>query len=124
MLGPPDYQVFDEESDAYDALVENLEPLTVSAAATDSNVEQRAWMLSLAGDWFSCTVKHHGGPWWPADCAQPIEGGMSGSPILNDAGEAIGVVTASSNMSLGSPNPRLCWQLPAGLLAIMAAKGE
>ena len=61
VLGPPDNQVFDEESDAYDALVEDLEPLTVSAAATDSDVEQRAWMLSLAGDWRSCTVKHHGG---------------------------------------------------------------
>ena len=86
VLGPPDNQVFDEESDDYDALVEDIEPLAVSAAITDRDVEQRAWMLSLAGDWFPCKVKHHGGPWWPADCAQPIEGGMSGSPILDDAG--------------------------------------
>ncbi len=124
VLGPPDSQVFDEESDAYAALVEDLEPLVVSAVITDRDVEQRAWMLSLAGDWFSCMVKHHGGPWWPAVCAQPIEGGMSGSPILDDAGAAIGVVTASSNMSLGSPNPRLCWHLPAGLLAVMSAEGN
>ena len=121
VLGQPDNQVFFEESDDYDALVDDIEPLAVSAVVTDRDAEQRAWMLSLAGEWFPCKVKHNSGPWWPADCAQRIEGGMSGSPILDDAGEAIGVVTASdARGSMGSPNPRLCCHLPAGLLAVMS----
>ncbi len=121
VLGPPDYQVFFDEND-YDTLVESIEPLAVSAVITNKAAEQRAWMLSLAGDWFACKVKHHGGPWWPTDCAQHIEGGMSGSPILDDTGAAIGVVAASSNIEPLSHSPRLCWQLPTGLLSVMEAK--
>jgi len=121
VLGPPDYQVFDASD--YDTLVQGIEPLAVSAVITDYAAEQRAWMLSLAGDWFPCKVSHSGGPWWATDCAQPIEGGMSGSPILDDAGAAIGVVASSSNMGQSS-NPRLCWQLPTGLLSVMTAPRE
>ena len=126
VLGSPDNQTFAQQADDYEALVDEAKTLVVNATITDPFAPQDAWMLSLGGDWFACSVAHSGGAWWPTDCAQDIEAGMSGSPILDGAGLAIGVVTSSAyvdgkQQQMGSPNPRLCWQLPVGLLTDMVA---
>src|SRR5271165_2001470 len=52
------------------------------------------------GKWFGCTVrymKHVDGPLYICNTAQPIAGGMSGSPVILDDGTAIGIVSLSSN---------------------------
>ncbi len=51
-----------------------------------------ARMLSLDGEWFACRIGSAGRCLWFEDTAQPIRGGMSGSPILLPDGSAIGVV--------------------------------
>ena len=38
------------------------------------------WLLSLDGRWFSCTIRHFGGPLWITHPAERVIGGMSGSP--------------------------------------------
>ena len=49
---------------------------------------------------------------------------MSGSPILDDHGRAIGVVSAIRTVTgEAGGGPRLDWQLPVGLLAVMTGKG-
>jgi hypothetical protein len=54
------------------------------------------WMLSLDGEWFRCTVQIiNDGPLWFSKTAQPIPGGMSGSPIVLDNAAAIGVVCSA-----------------------------
>jgi hypothetical protein len=57
---------------------------------------------------------------WIADVTQPIQGGMSGSPVLLAEGAAIGVVcTSESALSgdrEGGPNPELLAALPGWLL--------
>ena len=80
-----------------------------------------AWILSLDGRWCRCEVKHIGGPLSIFNANDGIKGGMSGSPILNDAGEAIGIVCISAGVMgstmprEGGPNPRLFHDLPRWL---------
>jgi hypothetical protein len=55
--------------------------------------------------------------------AQPIQGGMSGSPVLSDRGKAIGVVVASGKINKcedehGIKSPRLVRDLPGWMLGI------
>jgi hypothetical protein len=89
ILGTPDTQTFYDEAEAYDDLVNSVTPIPVS----DSAEPGTAWVLSLDGVWLKQSVKipSPGNLWIDT----PPEGGMSGSPILSDAGAAIGVVVIS-----------------------------
>jgi hypothetical protein len=74
-------------------------------------------MLSLEGEWFKCRVMSLGGSLWLDEAAQPIVGGMSGSPIILPNGGAVGVVCVSAEGRRdGGPNPMLAANLPAWLL--------
>jgi hypothetical protein len=52
--------------------------------------------------------------------AQPIVGGMSGSPVISPDGHAIGICCASGQSDdgqfEGGPNPRLLSNLPGWIL--------
>ena len=115
VLGQPDNQELSDEADAYDELVEGLWPMMIAAAPENGT----ARVLSLKGRWRRCTIRHIGGPLWLSDTR--IEGGMSGSPIIDDGGNAIGLVCLSSGgvkrvHTGGGPNPRLAECLPAWVL--------
>jgi hypothetical protein len=117
VLGPPDNQALSQEWDAYSALTGSTAPLIVA----DVPNEGTGWMLSLDGQWFKCDVRHEDGPLWIFDAAKDIEGGMSGSPIVDDKCSAIGVLCAAARTSgekytEGGPNPRLIYNLPGWLL--------
>jgi len=75
-----------------------------------------ARLLSLDGRWFSCTIRHFGGPLWITHAAERVLGGMSGSPIVAEAGTAIGVVCTITSPREGGPNARLSDNLPGWLL--------
>jgi hypothetical protein len=75
-----------------------------------------ARLLSLDGRWFSCTIRHFGGPLWITHAAERVQGGMSGSPIVAEAGTAIGVVCSITSPREGGPNARLSDHLPGWLL--------
>ena len=78
-------------------------------------------VLAAADSYFGI-VQHYSGPLWIDDAQCSIEGGMSGSPILNEDGLAIGVVCTSSggpnleNHTAGGPNPCLTHHLPGWVL--------
>jgi hypothetical protein len=56
-----------------------------------------ARLLSLDGRrWFSCTIRHFGGPLWITHAAERVHGGMAGSPIVTEIGTAIGVVCTAA----------------------------
>ena len=124
VLATPDGQVHYDEAAAYDELAEGAPALPI----TDAPQEGAGWLLSLDGKWGACVVKHFGGPLWISDAAEFIVGGMSGSPILNSGGAAIGVVCCSSGLSgeplnqhtEGAPNPKLMDSLPGRLLRGLA----
>jgi hypothetical protein len=108
VLGAPDNQELSNEWEAYQALIEDLEPLRMADAETGP-----AKLLSLNNQWFNCRAQHNGAGLWLSNNAQPIEPGISGSPILNESGCAIGIVCTGSTVGLHGPNPRLLYHLPA-----------
>ena len=113
VVGSPDNQELGDEADAYEALVESVTPIAIAEAPEKG----RAWLLSLEQKWFQCTVEYiNDGPLWISESAQPIVGGMSGSPIISDEGMAIGVVClGGGEQHEGGPNPRLVRDLPGWL---------
>jgi hypothetical protein len=119
VTGTPDTQAVGEEADRFEALVEDVVPLSLSDCPAGK--EAAAWMLSLEGKWFRCTTQHVGGPLWTMRGAKAIQLGMSGSPILAADASVIGVVTASSETAgrpycEGGPNPRPVCDLPRRFL--------
>jgi hypothetical protein len=111
VLGAPASQELHDEYEAYARLMPESPLLMADAPKT-----ARAWLLSLEEEWFECEVWHHlDGPFWIRNAATPIIGGMSGSPILNDDGKAIGVLSVSTNGREGGPYPCLAAHLPCWL---------
>ena len=116
VLGSPDREDFEDEADAYDALVGSMAPLRIADAQ-----DERAWLLSVEGEWFACRVDYDtlvDGPLLIDEPAQPIQDGMSGSPVISDNGDAIGILccTMDSQFYDESPNPRLVRDLPRRFL--------
>ncbi len=117
VLGTPDGQEVYDKAMAYDELTNNVPALRITYAPQ----EGPGWSLTLNGQWVACVVRHFGGPIDISDAAEPIVGGMSGSPILNSAGAAIGIVCCSAGSgdephTKGFPNPNLMDSLPGYLL--------
>ena len=127
VLGSVDSQAMYNEGNAYDALVDHRPVLTI-ADVPDS---APAWILRLNCEWVRCNVRHIGrpmsaNPLWIEDAAAPIQAGMSGSPIIDGNGAAIGIVCTvclpggpegKSTSGGGDPNPRLQAQLPGWLVS-------
>jgi hypothetical protein len=101
----------------YEALVATATALPFGDAVRHPvNFWAPARLLSLDGRWFSCTIRHFGGPLWITHAAERVHGGMSGSPIVAEAGTAIGVVCTTTLPRDGGPNARLSENLPGWLL--------
>ncbi|MGH6840337.1 MAG: S1 family peptidase [Methylocella sp.] len=118
VLGTPDGQIFYDESDAYQQLVQGP---ALKIGDMPPYVVAQGWVLSLDLEWVPCVVQHCNGPLWGPP-PSPIKDGMSGSPILNTIGTAIGVVSCSGGNDAGisteiGPGPRLAAHLPGWLLA-------
>ncbi len=121
VFGAPDTQELYEQAAAYEALTEHVAlrigkldfsrrregPRTVSFTVDGERrditlppsslreAESEARMLSLANEWFSCRVASRGRSLWFNQAAQPVVGGMSGSPIVLPDGGVVGVVSTS-----------------------------
>jgi hypothetical protein len=137
VLGAPDSQVLCDECEQYKAFTENTTirigqspppppPLPDFDSETAENwgqteavltwpfgVEAPAWMLSLDGQWLRCMVRSNG-RFLRATEGQHIRSGMSGSPIINNEGEAIGLVS-TSGADGSNLNPSLSDCLPPWL---------
>lgn len=124
VLGSPDSQVLSEQSEAYETLMESTTPLVIA----DAPKKGAGWMLSLDGQWFKCDLMHQDSRVWIIGAAKNIEGGMSGSPIVDDSCSAIGVVCAGWGTDAerwpSGPNPRLVHNLPGWLLQELRRDGQ
>jgi trypsin-like peptidase len=112
VLGPPDSQELREQDDRYQSLLAALEPIGIA----DAPAKGVAWLLSKENRWFSCEAQHQSGP-LSLNAEQDIVPGMSGSPIVDDEGRAIGICCTHSSLEDGTsresgPNPRLMHNLP------------
>jgi Trypsin-like peptidase domain len=137
VLGQPDNQELSDEADAYDALVDSMATLPVADAPAQgvelvtgfggyqfknpTPGEGLARVLSLKGRWREGRVTRRGG-WLSFEPEKFVVGGMSGSPIINATGAAIGVV------SVDWMNPvivdSLSAQLVRDILAVNAVVAE
>jgi hypothetical protein len=135
VLGPPDSQELSEHADSYDRLLEGMATLVVADAPAqgtelltfgDYQVENStpgeglARVLSLEGRWREGRVTRRGG-WLAFEPAEFFVGGMSGSPIVDVNGAAIGVVSVSqsSPVILDSLSTRLV----RSIVAVSGATG-
>jgi hypothetical protein len=119
VLGCPDDQECFHEAESYDVLTDGP-VLRIEKARSG-----RGWMLSLNGHWIPTTLNVFSDGWGSSLWIDPTESGMSGSPILNGAGRAVGVVAVAAetlnasgqpeNESAG-PQPVLASELPGWLL--------
>jgi hypothetical protein len=130
VLGQPDNQALSEEADAYDRLMEDMATLTVGdAPALGSEVltfeehqieyptpgKGPARVLSLKGRWHGGQVMRHPGGSLGFEPAKLVVNGMSGSPIIDQTGAAIGVVSTiqRSPVIVDSLSARLVRQIAA-----------
>lgn len=124
VLGEPDSQVLSNQAEAYEDIVAHLPALEIGRLSTyHPNVQGKAWLLGLGGEWGGCQIRSNRfGSLWITEAVEGIVGGMSGSPILNTAYEAVGVVSTSGGSSdtlntEGGPQASLQYNLPGWVLA-------
>ena len=121
VLGTPDSNELSAQYEAYDSMLSELDAVEIGSMQREID---RAWLLSLDNQWFRCAVKRRPGEaLWIENATKGIRAGMSGSPIMTESGEAIGVVVTSSSTgdqeidTKGGPNPYLTGNLPGWIFA-------
>ncbi len=127
VLGGPSHDDLYDELERFEELVNNVPALAVGsvpATPRQDDPKTSALMLSLGGAWFGCTVRRRGHFLWWDDVAQGIESGMSGSPIISETGEAVGVVTCGHGKEYDPPQPAIAQTLPHWLAAQLLPGGS
>jgi hypothetical protein len=118
VLGCPDEQEMGQRAEAYHELVDEAPAIRIGKPRSG-----RAWVLTLHGHWTPTPVKVSG-LYGTSLSIGPTLPGMSGSPILNDAGRAVGLVAIGGEtiskgkrqqmeMAMQGPQPILSRDLPA-----------
>jgi hypothetical protein len=125
-----------EEADRYEKLIEPKIPLCVAVLPHPSVEDLRdtvhgtraARLISITCEEFTCRLSYSASArsLWIEEAEQPIVGGMSGSPILDQDGAAVGLISSSAGDIMdgkeigrpreGGPNPRLTHCLPGWFL--------
>jgi hypothetical protein len=104
VLAPPEIPELVDDVIAYYRLTSSVTALRVSEL---DGGEAVAYLLGLRGSRFSCVVRaFERGALLLSEHTEPVELGMSGSPILAKDGSSIGVVVAS-----GGRNPSLQYRV-------------
>ena len=93
VLGAPDSQTFSEEEDAYYALTEAASVLPVGPAQSGAG-----YLLSVkSAKWIPVKLQVTRGPGGAWISCGPTKAGMSGSPILDEAACAVGIVAVGGD---------------------------
>jgi hypothetical protein len=124
VLGCPDEQDFDEQADAYHALTDDVPALAIAKARRG-----QGWLLAIDGvRWIPTTIRVVSDIYGTSLSIGPTVSGMSGSPILDDVGRAVGVVAMGTETVSTSgerhineeagPQPILMHDLPARIVRV------
>ena len=117
VFGAPAHPDLDKQATAYKTLTGKAAFRLERPSRLPREAVSEARMLSLDGEWFTCRITSRGESIWFDQAAQPVIGGMSGSPIVLPDGSAVGVVcTSTAAGQEGGPNPMLAANLPGWLV--------
>jgi len=111
VLGAPDDQALYEEAEAFDALIDNVPGLRISSNLTDNG-----WVLTLDREWVRIPLHVHSSLFGTSLSIGFTKPGMSGSPILNNVGRAVGVIAIGNGTEKQGPQPILSRNLPIWVL--------
>jgi len=115
VLGCPDYQVFEEESLGFGKICECAPSVKLLRKTPTIGASFAVWVLTHFGTWIAGTATYCGGASTFGYRTQTeIPSGTSGGPIVNDAGELVGVVSQGTNHSSAG---LLSLALPAWVIA-------
>jgi hypothetical protein len=123
VFGEPDGQAFYDQNEQYEEFTETAIAIATLPPITSPSQKLRivsgtpGWVLSLDRSWVPCTVRN-GGRFLATGGAE-VESGMSGSPILNSDGFAIGLISTSSNTDQFNRHPSLADCLPTWLARLL-----
>lgn len=107
VLGCLDGQEFYDEADAFEEFCEHVQavPIFNGILKTDEPVPA-ALLANKRGKWIEGIARVFHLPWGPEPhtlwFSESFEGGDSGGPIINEAGEIIGIVSHGGSKSDGS----------------------
>ncbi len=128
VLSEPDNQELSEKYERYErftarAMTLGNPPAIIETYRLRETPGTAARVLSLDGEWQSCTL-HNNGRFLLIKESALIVAGMSGSPIIDINGDAIGLISTSTEGDVGdhfgySINPSLADCLPPWLLRKM-----
>jgi hypothetical protein len=119
-LTEPDGECGEQPYMRYETFTQQAMPIGVSPDAVaphfwSEHPGSPAWTLSLAGEWQKCVV-YNNGRFLTLDTDAKIDSGMSGSPIINENGAAIGVISTGNSGVGRNLHPSLSDCLPPWLL--------
>jgi hypothetical protein len=124
-----------EEADAYEDVVEAATPLAIGGTLP-RETSTPVFVIALDGHVIAGKALHVGGLLWIDETDEPIVPGMSGSPVLDERGAAIGVISRGDvkgnisrdtrgnimgNRDSGGNAARLLAHLPGWLLVSLGA---
>jgi len=122
VLGTPDTQVFYKEGLAFEEFCEKTTPIQMFDFSKDYS-EFSIHIYTHENKWLTGKAEHR----FPSsriyyETKKPVKGGTSGSPIVNDSGELVGIVSNYTN-HLDGLGPVPCLALPVWT-SIQIEKGE
>jgi hypothetical protein len=108
-LGPPDDQACPEDYLAFVKLCEAIQGLAMSAEPINVDEPRPVHVLTHTGEWVRGTVTRPGwqdalpGPTAWLEAERPIRPGTSGSPVVDDAGRLVGIISWTKEVRDGEP---------------------
>lgn len=99
VLAEADTQEFDVDAEAFEAFCDATEPVPVCADDFDVEVPVRVSILTHHDTWIAATATRYGDPGNPRGAVyfflaeSSVEGGTSGGPVIDDAGQLVGLVS-------------------------------
>jgi hypothetical protein len=115
-----------QEEEQYEAFAWSVGPVPIGpppplSTSWSPEIESPALLLALDGRWQPCSVQYGGRFVVVRQGSDKINDGMSGSPIINDSGEAIAVISTGGGAGSHSfnLNPGITDCVPRWLLTKM-----
>jgi hypothetical protein len=121
VLGCPDDQALSAEAEAFDAFCERTTPLRLHRRPLIPFKSFPVWIRTHLKTWIPATATYYRSKTqFSYRTTSMVFGGTSGGPIVNRAGELVGIVSHSTERPVGgeycAASPLLSLALPAWVL--------